>query len=127
MLLDSLVKELASKGALAVLRGGFKCVGKTVRLAYFAPNIGLNPSATKRYGDNRLTIARQIKTQSGAIPDVVLALNGLPFSTLELKNPMSATRWNVENAKYQYRFERDPKELLFAFKQRCLVHFAVDT
>lgn len=127
MLLDSLVKELAAKGALAVLRGGFKCVGKTVRLAYFAPNTGLDPSATERYGDNRLTIARQIKTRSGAIPDVVLAVNGLPIATLELKNPLSATRWTVENAKYQYRFERDPKELLFAFKQRCLVHFAVDT
>lgn len=127
MLLDSLVKELAAKGALAILREGFKCVGKTVRLAYFAPNTGLDPASTERYGDNRLTIVRQVNTQSGAIPDVVLAVNGLPVATLELKNPMSATRWNVENAKYQYRFERDPKELLFAFKQRCLVHFAVDT
>lgn len=127
MLVDSLVKELASKGALAVLREGFKCVGKTVRLAYFAPNTGLDPSATERYDDNRLTIVRQVNTKSGAIPDVVLAVNGLPVATLELKNPMSATRWNVENAKYQYRFERDPKELLFTFKQRCLVHFAVDT
>lgn len=70
---------------------------------------------------------RKVNTKSGAVPDVVLAVNGLPVATLELKNPMSATRWNVENAKYQYRFERDPKELLFAFKQRCLVHFAVDT
>lgn len=127
MLLDSLVKELAAKGALAVLREGFKCVGKTVRLAYFAPNTGLDPASTARYSDNRLTIVRQVNTQSGAIPDVVLAVNGLPVATLELKNPMSATRWNVENAKYQYRFERDPKDLLFAFKQRCLVHFAVDT
>ena len=127
MLLDSLVKELAAKGSLAVLREGFKCVGKTVRLAYFAPNTGLDPSATERYADNRLTIVRQVNTKNGAIPDVVLAVNGLPVVTLELKNPMSATRWNVENAKYQYRFERDPKELLFAFKQRCLVHFAVDT
>ncbi|UJP04101.1 MAG: DEAD/DEAH box helicase family protein [Nitrosomonas sp.] len=127
MLLDSLVKELAAKGSLAVIREGFKCVGKTVRLAYFAPNTGLDPVATGRYADNRLTIVRQVKTKSGAIPDVVLAVNGLPVATLELKNPMSATRWNVENAKYQYRFERDPKELLFAFKQRCLVHFAVDT
>ena len=74
-----------------------------------------------------MTIVRQVNTKSGAIPDVVLAVNGLPVATLELKNHMSATRWNVENAKYQYRFERDPKELLFAFKQRCLVHFAVDT
>lgn len=127
MLLDALIKELASKGSLTVLREGFKCVGKTVRLAYFAPNTGLDPSATERYADNRLTITRQVNTKSGAIPDVVLALNGLPVATLELKNPMSATRWNVEHAKYQYRFERDPKELLFAFKQRCLVHFAVDT
>lgn len=36
MLLDSLVKELAAKGALAILREGFKCVGKTVRLALAA-------------------------------------------------------------------------------------------
>ncbi|MFZ1548539.1 MAG: type I restriction endonuclease [Candidatus Nitrotoga sp.] len=127
MLLDSLVKELAAKGALAVIREGFKCVGKTVRMAYFAPNTGLDPSATERYADNRLTVVRQVNTKSGAIPDMVLAVNGLPVATLELKNPMSATRWNVEHAKYQYRFERDPKELLFAFKQRCLVHFAVDT
>jgi len=127
MLVDSLVKELASKGALTVLREGFKCVGKTVRLAYFAPNSGLDPLAAERYRDNRLTIVRQVNTRSGAIPDVVLAVNGLPVATLELKNPMSATRWNVENAKYQYRFERDPQELLFTFKKRCLVHFAVDT
>lgn len=127
VLLDSLGKELASKGSLAVLREGFKCVGKTVRLAYFAPNTGLDPAAIGRYADNRLTVVRQVRTQTGAIPDVVLAVNGLPVATLELKNPMSAKRWNVEDAKRQYRFERDPKDILFAFKQRCLVHFAVDT
>lgn len=127
MLVDSLVKELAGKGALAVLREGFKCVGKTVRLAYFAPNTGLNPAATGYYENNRLSVVRQVNTKSGAIPDVVLAVNGLPVATLELKNPMSSTRWNVEDAKRQYRFERDPKELLFAYKLRCLVHFAVDT
>jgi Type I site-specific restriction-modification system, R (restriction) subunit and related helicases len=127
VLLDSLVKELAAKGSLAILREGFKCVGKTVRLAYFAPNTGLDPSATDRYEDNRLTIVRQVHAKSGVIPDVILAVNGLPVASLELKNPMSATGWTVEDAKYQYRFERDPKELLFAFKQRCLVHFAVDT
>ena len=127
MLLDSLVKELAAKGSLAVLREGFKCVGKTVRLAYFSPNTGLDPSATERYADNRLTIVRQVNTKSGAIPDILLVVNGLPVATMELKNSMSATQWNVENAKQQYRFERDPKELLFAFKKRCLVHFAVDT
>lgn len=127
MLIDSLVKELAAKGALAVLRGGFKCAGKTVRLAYFAPNTGLNAQSAERYAANCLSIVRQVRTLSGAIPDVVLAVNGLPVATLELKNPLSATRWNVENAKQQYRLERDPKDPLFAFKLRCLVHFALDT
>ncbi|MEN9367950.1 MAG: hypothetical protein RL489_2308 [Pseudomonadota bacterium] len=127
VLLDALVKELAAKGALAVLREGFKCVGKTVRLAYFAPNTGLDPTAADRYAGNRLTITRQVKTATGAIPDIVLAVNGLPVATLELKNMMSATHWTVEDAKDQYRRDRDPRDPLFAFMQRCLVHFAVDT
>lgn len=32
----------------------------------------------------------------------------------------------VEDAKKQYKERRNPKELLFTFKQRALVHFAVD-
>src|SRR5690348_4548887 len=55
-IIESLVKELASKGALGVLRHGFKCYGKTLRLAYFRPNSGMNPEAQARYAANRLTI-----------------------------------------------------------------------
>lgn len=127
VLTDSLSKELDSKGTLGVLREGFKCSGKTVKAAFFAPNTGMDPDAQKRYRANRLNVIRQVNTKSGAIPDMVLAVNGLPVATLELKNVMSATHWTVENAKNQYKFERDPREKLFAFKQRCLVHFAVDT
>ena len=125
ILLDSLVKELQSKGMLTVLRSGFKCFGKTVRLAYFAPNTGMNPDAFTRYNQNRLTLIRQVNTASGAIPDIILAVNGLPIISLELKNPMSGQ--TIEHAKHQYRCDRDPKELLFTFKQRCLVFFGVDT
>lgn len=125
VLLDALQKELASKGALAVLRGGFKCVGKTVSLVFFAPNTALDPAAADRYALNRLSVCRQLQTQSGAIPDMVLVLNGLPLATLELKNPL--TGQNAEDAMQQYR-KRDVKsEPLFAFRQRALVHFAVDT
>jgi type I restriction enzyme R subunit len=56
--------------------------------------------------------------------DVVLFVNGLPVITLELKNPI--TGQTVENAKRQYKYDRDPRELLLGFKSRCLVHFAVD-
>lgn len=125
VLVESLVKELASKGMLTVLRQGFKCYGSTVRAVFFTPNTYMNPAAWAAYKENRLTVTRQVHTASGAIPDVVLAVNGLPVATLELKNPMSGQR--AADAIHQYRFERNPNELLFTFKQRCLVHFAVDT
>ena len=56
---------------------------------------------------------------------MVLTLNGIPVVTLELKNPMTHQTW--ENAVHQYRHDRDPNDLLFSFKKRALVHFAVDT
>ena len=56
---------------------------------------------------------------------MVLSLNGLPIVTLELKNPMTDQTW--QNAIYQYKQDRDPRELIFQFKKRSLVHFAVDT
>ena len=125
ILLESLVKELETKGMLTVLRDGFKCFGRTVRAAYFAPNTGMNPEAQTQYDHNRLTVTRQVKTATNAIPDLVLAVNGLPVASLELKNAMSGQ--TVTNAQNQYRYDRDPKDPLFAFKKRCLVHFAVDT
>ncbi|MCA9796553.1 MAG: type I restriction endonuclease subunit R, partial [Candidatus Eremiobacteraeota bacterium] len=124
ILLESLTKELDTKGMLTVLREGFKCYGRTVRAAYFRPNTGMNPEAQARYDQNVLAVTRQVKTASGAIPDLVLSVNGLPVASLELKNPM--TGQTVQHAIRQYRFDRDPKERLFAFKRRCLVHFAVD-
>jgi type I restriction enzyme R subunit len=56
--------------------------------------------------------------------DLVISLNGLPVATLELKNHF--TGQTTDNAKKQYATTRDNKELLFAFKKRALVHFAVD-
>ena len=41
--LDGLSKELDFKGTLHVLRHGFKCYGKTFRMAYFRPNTTMNP------------------------------------------------------------------------------------
>ena len=57
--------------------------------------------------------------------DVTLSLNGIPVATLELKNPLTDQR--VEDARRQYKRDRDPRERIFEFKRRTLVHFAVDT
>jgi type I restriction enzyme, R subunit len=58
------------------------------------------------------------------IIDVTLSLNGLPVATAELKNPLTGQR--ASDAARQYMDERDERDLLFAFKKRSLVHFAVD-
>lgn len=133
--IDSLTKELGSKGTLGVLRHGFKCYGKELRLAWFQPNSGMNPESAERYAANRLTITRQPSFSSQALKrpdggprkcviDVVLSLNGLPVVTVELKNPLTGQR--AEDACKQYMTDRDGRDPLFRFKERALVHFAVD-
>ncbi|MDB9445908.1 type I restriction endonuclease subunit R [Anabaena sp. CS-542/02] len=125
IIIDSLTKELKSRGMLDVLRNGFKCYGKTLQVAYFQPNTKMNPETLQLYAQNRLTITRQVTIKTGKIPDIILSINGLPIATIELKNPLTGTTY--QNAIHQYKTERDPKDPLFTFKQRCLVHFAVDT
>lgn len=132
--LSDLAKEPTTKGTLHVLRHGFRCYGKTLRLAYFQPNTGMNPETTALYAKNRLTITRQVaftsvkKAPGGkakrCILDVTLAVNGLPVATAELKNPMTGQR--AVDAKKQYERDRDERDLMFKFKERALVHFAVD-
>ena len=128
LLLSSLIKELNSKTVLTVLRHGFKCYGKTFRMAFFQPNTSMNPETLALYEANRLRIMRQVhfSTRNKSLSvDVVLSVNGLPLVTLELKNAMSGQ--TTKHAIYQYKTERDPREPIFEFKKRSLVHFAVDT
>jgi len=125
-LIQRLTKEMDLRGSLDVIRNGITDYGVRFRLAYFKPESGLNPETIALYHQNRLTVTRQVyfssKTKQSI--DLVLALNGLPVATLELKNQF--TQQNTDNAKKQYNTTRDPQELLFTFKKRALVHFAVD-
>ncbi len=126
VVLEHLVKELETKGMLKVLRQGFKCYGKLLRVAVFAPNNRMNPDELALYQKNVLSVTRQLfygTTHSSSL-DLVLFLNGLPVVTAELKNPLSGQ--TVEHAKRQYKQDRDHRELIFEFTKRALVHFAVD-
>lgn len=126
LLIGVLVKELDLKGTLHVLRHGFKFYGKTFRLAYFKPAHGLNDEVQALYAQNRLTITRQVLCHPGKhdTVDILLALNGLPVASCELKNPGTGQHWH--HAVRQYRNDRDPRAPLFGFKTRALVHFAAD-
>jgi len=125
--LTDLCKWMDAHGSLATLRHGFKCYGRTLRVAFFQAAHKLNPELEARYASNRLGITRQLhfspRTEQSV--DVTLSLNGIPIATLELKNPL--TGQTVEDAMRQYRRDRDPREPIFEFKHRTLIHFAVDT
>lgn len=126
-LINDLVQSLDKLGSLHTLRYGFKSVGKTVKIAYFAPNSTLNQTTAQDYTANILKITRQIITEHGEKIDMVLSLNGVPVATIELKHPLSKTGWRAEDAIHQYQYERNANGRLFAFNTRTLVHFAVDT
>jgi type I restriction enzyme R subunit len=94
-------------------------------LLYVLPSVG-NTKAQKLFEKNIFSVTRQLsysKENAKLTIDFVIFLNGLPIATFELKNQL--TKQNVDDAVYQYKTDRDPRELLFAFK-RCIVHFAVD-
>jgi type I restriction enzyme R subunit len=126
-ILGDLCKWMDANGALATLRHGFKCYGRTLHAAFFKAAHELNPELEARYIANRLALTRQLhfSPRSEKSLDVTLSLNGVPIVTLELKNPL--TGQTVEDARRQYKQDRDPREPIFEFKRRTLVHFAVDT
>lgn len=125
-LIQRLVKELELNGTLEVLRHGLSDHGVRFRMAYFKPETGLNPQTQALYDLNRLTVTRQVhysRKNENSI-DLLLSINGLPAATVELKNQF--TGQDVRHARRQYKSDRNPRELLFQFKKRALVHFAVD-
>ncbi|MET8280286.1 DEAD/DEAH box helicase family protein [Micromonospora sp. NPDC005174] len=116
--------EIDKRGALDVLRSGVKDRGVTIQLCYFRPGHTLAVGALDEYQANRLTVVRQLRYSAKTADELDLGLfvNGIPVATAELKNTL--TGQDVEDAKRQYRTDRDAKELIFA--RRTLVHFAVD-
>jgi type I restriction enzyme R subunit len=59
-ILTDLCKWMDVNGSLATLRHGFKCYGRTLRIAYFKAAHELNPELEARYATNRLGITRQL-------------------------------------------------------------------
>ena len=119
-------KEVRSLGLLSVLRHGFKDRGITFRVVYWKPETSINQTAQAQYERNILHCTRQLHyslNNENSI-DIVLFLNGIPVVSMELKNQF--TGQDTDNAIRQYKFDRASKDTIFEFKNRVLVHFAVD-
>lgn len=119
--------ELSKRGIVDVLRHGVTDLGVSVQLCYAQPASAMNRSSCELYAHNTLQVTRQIKysLKNENSVDMVIFLNGLPIITIELKNPL--TGQTFRDAVEQYKTNRDPHEVLFTFKKRCVVHFAMDT
>ncbi len=127
VVLNDLGRMLDRLGCLTVIRHGFKCYGHLIRMAFFRPAHGLNPEAAALYAANRLGLTRQLQysERNANALDLAFSVNGIPVATVELKNPMTGS--SADDAIRQYMRDRDPRELIFEFKRRTLVHFAADT
>ncbi|MCZ2525378.1 type I restriction endonuclease subunit R [Streptomyces sp. HB2AG] len=120
-------QAIATDGLLDVLRKGVKDQGVRIHVAYFKPDLVADDSVLDGYRANRLTVVRELRYATKQADwdnrlDLALFLNGIPVATAELKNPL--TGQGVEEAKEQYRSDRDPTELIFA--RRVVANFAVD-
>ena len=113
-------------GLLAVLRHGFKHRGITFRVCYFKPESHLNKTANDLYERNICNCVRQwhYSADNNKSVDMVLVLNGIPVVALELKNQY--TGQTVDNAKTQWMYDRDPREICFQFNKRILAYYCVD-
>lgn len=115
-----------TEGLIYVLRHGFKHRGISFRVCYFKPESGLNQKAAELYASNVVQCYRQwhYSVESKNSVDMVLVVNGIPVFAFELKNQY--TGQNVDNAKEQWMYDRDPREICFQFNKRILAYFCVD-
>ena len=113
-------------GVLDVLRHGFKHRGVSFRVCYFMPESSLNQLDVENYRKNIFHCIRQwhYSAENKNSVDMILAVNGIPVFAFELKNQF--TGQNVENAKRQWKTDRDPREICFQFNKRILAFFCVD-
>ena len=117
--------EITKRGTIDVLRNGIRHGAHDLDLFYGTPSAG-NEKAKALYEANRFSVTRQLRysrDESQLALDMGLFINGLPVFTFELKN--SLTKQTVEDAVWQYKKDRNPREKLFEFG-RCVAHFAVD-
>jgi len=142
---DANATDRASRtyGTLGVLRHGLKIRNARFSLCQFKPEHSLNPETMARYEANICRVVPEVvysphasvkDSTDGKVAkrnriDIVLFVNGLPVTTMELKSEFKQA---VQNAITQYKKTRLPKdpdtkkpEPLLTFKRGALVHFAV--
>ena len=125
-MIDRFCREVKMVGLLRVLRQGFTDRGIKFRAVFWKPETSINETTVKQYNSNIMHCTRQLhySLQNENSIDMVLFLNGIPVVSMELK--CQFTGQDAANAIAQYKFDRTGNDAIFGFKNRVLVHFAVD-
>lgn len=120
--LNILINKIKTHGTIKLLREGFRDSGMQFNLFYPKPNNNRNPELFEKFERNIFSVIDELEyedRENGNRLDLVIFINGIPISTIELKDTFSQ---GVSKAVRQYRNDRDPREQLF---KNCLVHFAM--
>lgn len=127
-ILDRLDKLIKKSGVLRVLRKGLSVDDALFTLFFEVPLANSSQSVKENFESNQFSVTRQLRyslINTLEEIDMVIFINGIPISTIELKNV-----WTGQTAKLdginQYKSKRDITQPLLSFG-RCIVHFAVDT
>jgi len=112
-------------GTLNVLKKGVDVTPAKLRMFQPKPAIGFNEKTAADYTANRLRVMRQVRysKKNGNELDLVLFVNGIPVTTIELKTDLTQS---AAAALKQYANDRPPVgEPLLEFGRGALVHFVV--
>jgi type I restriction enzyme R subunit len=129
-ILDRIVQVMATDpmnagGTLNALKAPVGVLNAKFSLFQARPATTLNQATVERFAANRLRVMRQVE-YSGRNKnriDLVLFVNGIPVSTIELKTDLTQ---NLQAGLKQYAQDRKPDgEPLLSFGRGALVHFVV--
>lgn len=127
-ILERIDRTIKKYGIIRLFRKGLDVDDAHFTMLYPLPLASSSEKVQGNFESNQFSVTRQLRyslANPGEEIDMVLFANGLPFATMELKNP-----WTGQNAKVhgqnQYKYKRDITQPLLNFGC-CIVHFAVDT
>ena len=119
--LARLSNEIGKRGVIDVLRKGVDHGPLHFDLSYGTPS-PRNAKAAALYAQNRFSVTRQLRysqDETRRALDLCLFINGLPFSTFELKNSLTKKIVVEKNAKTG---RKKRKQVFPRFHQRDVVH-----
>lgn len=117
--------EVDSRGLLDVLRKGIKDRGIEFKVCYFKPETSINTETIKLYEQNILYCIKNFNysAKSEGTIDMVLFLNGIPIVSIETSSEFKFNKNTLSKGK----FNRENEDKIFEFRNRVLVHFALDS